>query len=614
MSAGARGGSWAVVVALALLWSVGLFGRVYWTPDEPREAALATSVSAHPAALPSLAGVSFAEKPPLTYWLAGASLRFLGPTPAAARVPQLCYALLGFISVVALARRLLGAAGAAGAARVAALAAGLQFVSGELVYQVQIWLDTDALLLAGVCVALAGMYAGLSVSAQVAANAAAARHARLRGFLAMHVGLMLAFFGKNFAAWLVPVLAFLCFIAWERRWHELRRWEFYIGGLLPVACILLWIRAVAAEPDGTHALRILFWNNLVGRAMPVAAEAQFNYATGHPNWPGKYFVELGVDLLPWTALALAALIAAGRGASVPGPRRAAWRFALCAAFPGLIVLSFATTARSIYAAPCMVGFALLVALWAADDLRPAAGGAVSAGARRAISMTAMLIALLALLVLAVTVALQYTVERERAPLFLLSAITAGAVAAWSLRLCLAPAKPVPTALLQLAVAWALLLSLGVLSLFSAMNRSQDIQSLAARVARAAGPHPVLLWSADETTLAWAQLYLPEGSWSALDAAQPEATTRLTERLRAAPQTVVVSMIVGPGWSRAAWLDYLRGSTALSAAAAVPAAPPATAAAADPVLAASGLVVVNRVERPGGRGYWIWARLRAPDRG
>ena len=77
------------LAALVVLWCTGLFGRGYWTPDEPREAALAASMSAHPAALPSLAGVRFAEKPPLSYWLSGASMRLFGTNPAAARLPQL---------------------------------------------------------------------------------------------------------------------------------------------------------------------------------------------------------------------------------------------------------------------------------------------------------------------------------------------------------------------------------------------------------------------------------------------------------------------------------------------------------------------------------------------
>jgi len=532
--------------------------------------------------LPQLGGVTFAEKPPLTYWLAGASMAQFGHGAAAARLPQLVYALLAFLSVVALARALLAGRDSSFAI---ARATGALFASSALVWQVQIWLDTDALLLAGVCLALAGMYTGLG---------ATARNRRLRGYLAMHAGLTLAFFGKNFAAWLVPVLAFLCFIAWERRWRELLRWEFWLGALLPLACISAWVLSVAAGPGGAQSLRILFWNNLVGRVLPVAAEARYNYAGGHPNWPGRYFAELPLYLLPWSAPAALALGAAWRGMRQSGAERTAWRFALCAALPGLLLLSFATTGRSIYAAPCIVGFVLLIALWMAAPA--AAPGAHSA--RRALSITAGLIAMVALLILAFTLALQWSVERASAAMFVISALAAVAVVVVAARHTFARPMSVPAVLTRLAAAWCLLLSLGALSLFAAVNRTQDVEALAVRVAQAAGPGPLLLWNPDETTLAWAQLYLPAERWSALDAADAGAAALLHERVRNAPRTTVVSLVAGRGWSKPEWLDYLRGR-ALAAEIAIPVQP------AQPLLTAAGLVRRAQVVRPGGRGYLLW---------
>ena len=577
------------LAALALLWCTGLFGRGYWTPDEPREAALAASVSAHPAALPSLAGVRFAEKPPLTYWLSGGSMKLFGVHPAAARLPQLCYALLGFLAVWILARRLLGKDSAASAA---APAGAMVFATGALVYQVQIWLDTDALLLAGVSLALAGMYAGLAT----ADGAPSARNARLRAYLVMHLGLTLAFFAKNFAAWLVPVLALLCFIVWERRWREFGRWELYLGALLPIGCIAGWAGAVAAQPDGAQTLRVLFWNNLIGRALSIAGDGPFNYSSGHANSPGKYLIELPLYLLPWTALAVPALRTAWRGARRAGPRRSAWRFAICAALPGLLLLSLAATARGIYAAPCMVGFSLLIALWAAETVQ----------ARVVLATTAVLIALLATTVLAVTLALQWTVERASWPVSLLSALAAVVVIVWSLRQGFASVQTSSTRVIKLAAAWCLLLSFGICSLIGAVNRSQDLAALASRIAQVAAPRPLLLWNPDETTLAWAQLYLPAGSWSAVDDADRDVSEMLAQRLHAAPDTVVLSMIPGKGWSRVKWREYLRGHQATTELSMLP----VSQAHREPALVVAGLVVTARVERPGGRGYFLWRACRS----
>jgi hypothetical protein len=152
--------------------------------------------------------------------------------------------------------------------------------------------------------------------------------------------------------------------------------------------------------------------------------------------------------------------------------------------------------------------------------------------------------------------------------------------------------------MRLAATWCLLFSLGVLSLIAAMNRTQDIEGLARRVARAAGSGPLLLWNPDETTVAWAQLYLPAERWQALDAGGADAVAQLEQQLDRAPRMTIVSLILGPGWTRAQWLDHLQGR----ATATRPAAP---AQSAEPTLSAAGLVSIAQLERPGGRGYRLW---------
>ena len=57
---------------------------------------------------------------------------------------------------------------------------------------------------------------------------------------------------------------------------------------------------------GRAALRTLFWNNLAGRFTHIDAPAALDYTRGHPNRPGKYFIELPLYLLPWTLVTLAA--------------------------------------------------------------------------------------------------------------------------------------------------------------------------------------------------------------------------------------------------------------------------------------------------------------------
>src|SRR5258708_5752650 len=95
-----------MALALLLAWCVGMFGRGYWTPDEPREADIAWRMSWQAdKALPLLAGEPFAEKPPLTYWLAALPMKLLGDQAWAARLPNLLYALITALGVGLLASR-----------------------------------------------------------------------------------------------------------------------------------------------------------------------------------------------------------------------------------------------------------------------------------------------------------------------------------------------------------------------------------------------------------------------------------------------------------------------------------------------------------------------------
>ena len=198
-----------VSVVLLAIWCIGMFGRGYWTPDEPREADIAWRMSWQPEkAVPLLAGEAFCEKPPLTYWLAAVPIRLFGAQAWAARLPNLLYAMIAALGVGLLARRSAGPLG--GVAGAAAMSTFL------LSYQVAIWLATDAPLLAAVSVALLGAYLGFY---------ATQTRERLRGYLLMHAALGFGFLSKSAVVWMVPAMAVITLVVWERRWRELLRWE-----------------------------------------------------------------------------------------------------------------------------------------------------------------------------------------------------------------------------------------------------------------------------------------------------------------------------------------------------------------------------------------------------
>ena len=338
-----------VLLALAPIWLIGILDRGLWTPDEPREADIAWRMSQQSdRTLPQLAGVPFLEKPPLSYWLSAATIAAFGDSAGAARLPNVLYAAIGALAVFTLARAL---AADAAAALIAALIAG----SALTAWRVTVWLAPDAALLAASTLALLGAWIGYR---------ARPGPAKLRGYLLMHLGAALGFMAKSAPGWLVPGLALAGIIVWERRFAELRRWELYAGLGLQALIIGPWLLAVAHGAHGAEALRTLFWNNVVGRFAHVAAPAALDYTSGHHNRPGKYFLELPLYLLPWTLIVAAALRRAWTRGRARDEAASAWRYALAAGVPFLVLLSLAATARDVYAAPALTGFALLAALWA----------------------------------------------------------------------------------------------------------------------------------------------------------------------------------------------------------------------------------------------------------
>ena len=353
-----RGWILLVLLALAPLWLIGTLDRGAWTPDEPREADIAWRMSGQSQwVLPQLASQPFLEKPPLSYWMSAASMRLFGPSARAARVPNLLYAAVTAITIGALGFAMDGVA----AAIVAALVAGTAITA----FRVTVWLAPDACLLAACAVALLGAYLGYTASPG---------RRKLYGYLLLHAGAAAGFMAKSAPGWLVPALALITLVAWERRWAELRRPELYAGFLLQAAVIAPWILAVAHTADGIESLRILFWYNLAGRFTNVAAPAAYHYSAAHRNSLGKYFLELPIYLLPWTAVAAAAVWRARERVRLAGPAGTSWRFAVAASLPFLLLLTLAATARDVYAAPALLGMSLLIALTVSEAQRRATEG------------------------------------------------------------------------------------------------------------------------------------------------------------------------------------------------------------------------------------------------
>ncbi len=507
-----------------------MFGRGYWTPDEPREADIAWRMSWQAEkAVPLLAGEAFCEKPPLTYWLAAVPLRLFGVEAWSARLPNLLYAVITAWGVGLLARRSAGRfAGIVGAAAMSTFL---------LSYQVAIWLATDAPLLAAVSIALLGAYQGFY---------AADTRERLRGYLLMHAALGLGFLCKSAAAWMVPALAILTLAIWERRWRELVRWELYAGLLLQAAMILTWVGFVYAGTDGPAHLKVFFWNNLVGRFTRIDAPNELQYAVAHRNSPGKYLAELPLYLAPWTLLVAAAARRAWQRRKTSFDEYRPVRFALAASLPPLALLSVAATARNIYFGPALPGFAVLLGWWAQDIAEhPDRWDVRALRATSGLLLLGVTTFILALVVIGVG---SWNTMSSHSAYLVISAVGL-TVAAWlAQRAWTTAPHRVRRTLWGLLFAYCALLAAPAAQIYARVDTWQDLASIARSVQRDAAGRPLILFAPDETTRAMIDMYARTTVNLVPGPVDTAAVVRLRAEVDAIPQSLVVVQLPGLGGS------------------------------------------------------------------
>ena len=498
-----------------------MFGRGYWTPDEPREADIAWRMSWQAEkAVPLLAGAAFCEKPPLTYWIAAEPIRLFGTDAWAARLPNLLYAVITALAVGWLTRRCVG-----GAAAMVGAAAMSTFL---LSYQVAIWLATDAPLLAAVSLALLGTFTGFY---------ATQTRERLRGYFLMHAALAAGFLCKSAAAWLVPAMTMVTLIVWEKRWRELLRWELYMGLLLQAAIIFAWIWYVYVGADGAAHLKVFFWNNLVGRFTRVDAPNALQYAGAHRNSPGKYLIELPLYLAPWTLLVIAALRKAWRQRKAALDDYRPVRFALAVSAPALAILSIAATARNIYFAPALPGVALLLAWWSREISRQAERWDVRA--LRATSALLLFGVLAFAAALSVIGADAWETMHGHAAYVLVSA--AGLIGALVLALIAwkAAGANVWRAQVSLVLAYCALLVGPASEVYRQVDTWQDLASVARAIERDAAGKPLILFAPDETTRAILDMYARTDVGLIAGPIDAAAIDRLRAAAESAPQSLIV---------------------------------------------------------------------------
>jgi 4-amino-4-deoxy-L-arabinose transferase-like glycosyltransferase len=310
---------------LALFFSLG--GRGLNEPDEGRYAEIGREMAATGDWLtPRLNGVPHLSKPPLTYWLIGLSIKGLGATEFAARLPAALAALGTLLGLYLLTRSALGEA--------TALLAVLVLLSSPLFFVIARLITTDMLLTCFVTWSVWTLWRWYDSPDRA--------WRKLRWF---YIFLGLGVMTKGPVAVVLPLMA-LSGLRWKNPDLHLRKMQWARGALMVLVITVPWFIAVA----GTN---VEVWKYFLGREMVGRVISSVH----HREEAWWYFIPVlaGGMLfwLPWLLMSPVGL----RGAATR--QQSIIRLCLAWAGLGLMLFTMSRSKLATYALPLLPPLAVL---------------------------------------------------------------------------------------------------------------------------------------------------------------------------------------------------------------------------------------------------------------
>jgi 4-amino-4-deoxy-L-arabinose transferase-like glycosyltransferase len=299
-------------------------------PDEGRNAEVAREMAArNDYVLPRLNGLPYVDKPVLSFAASAVTMKLLGPTETAARLPSLVFTLLTVALVAWFARRLLDGT-AAWTAAIATAATPFTLAYARTVI-------FDAALTLWVVAALVAFYLAVEAGRD-------SRRTAVWWSAAAWVAIGLGILTKGPVALAVPLLVALPYAVWRRQVAAVLD---PLGMLALLALVLPWVFAVTRQvPDFLHyVLLVETADRLAGSGL----------GRTEPWW---YFLPITVGAaLPWSLVALG---------GVRKPRLAAADhrlvFLLLWVAVPVVFFTLSQSKRPQYILPVVPAFGLLVAL------------------------------------------------------------------------------------------------------------------------------------------------------------------------------------------------------------------------------------------------------------
>jgi 4-amino-4-deoxy-L-arabinose transferase-like glycosyltransferase len=347
--------SFLLALAAALLLSLAPVGsHSLWTPDEPTGAGIGRAMAdSGDWIVPRLNGKPFLEKPPLYWWTLAGSLRLLGMSDTAARVPSALFAVLTLLAVWVAGLRLGGPR--EGFLGVCVLATTVLFVQNAT----RVTVDPALMFFVGL--------AHLGFVLWIEARSPGER----RGAVALiALAVPLAFLCKGTVAVGLGAGPPVLYLLATRRARAIRELLPLAAVAIPTFALLVvpWAMALWREV-GWEGVRVCLISNTVGRMVETRETPIFGHS--EPFW--FYLAIAPPLLLPWT-LALPAMLRSGR-CRLGQPGNEGHRLLIATAGLGLLLLTFPATKREVYLLPLLPAFAVCAAGWLAGVGRPGETGA-----------------------------------------------------------------------------------------------------------------------------------------------------------------------------------------------------------------------------------------------
>lgn len=342
-----------VLGALALWLLATIAWRPLLLPDEGRYASVAWEMLVGDGITPTLDGLPFFHKPPLTYWIAMGAMKLFGPWPWATRLAPALGAWLMGASLWLLLRRWYGER-VAGLGLLVLATSPFFFIGGQ-------YINHDMLVAGTISAAVVGWLLALDSPDE---PGRIDRRALLAGWLAS----ALAFLSKGLIGVVLPLLVVVPWLLAQRRWRDALRLFHPLGLLVWCVVALPWALAMQQRfPE-------FFDYFIIAQHFRRYSSGGFNNV--QPVW--FYLAVVPLLMLPWSLYLPAAL----RRLRAADARLALWPW-----WAASMLLFFSLPSSKLvgYALPALPGVAAMVALVAADGR----GWRIAAAAGAAIALVAV---------------------------------------------------------------------------------------------------------------------------------------------------------------------------------------------------------------------------------